>query len=122
MEIIESINMLTWPAAAAIVGSVVTIVLGWFGYLRATKTPKPPVVAPPKLVDKTQVLHDRVSALKDIVSTLEGDFRVVQTRMNAMDKKVADHELRDLEDFKRLNEKVEKVMEIIVEMLRDGST
>lgn len=115
MEIIESINMLTWPAAAAIVGSVVTIVLGWFGYMRSTKTVK---VEEP---DKAQLLHDRVSNLKDEVASLQGDMKAIKVRIDGIDVKVSDHDARDIEDFKRLSDKVEKIMEIIVEMLRDDA-
>jgi hypothetical protein len=108
MDIITSINMITWPAAFAIVASMVTIVVGLFGYMRASK-------------QKLQPLHDRVSNLKDSIASLEGDYKALLARMDAHDRSLSDHELRDVSDFRALSDKVEKIMEIIVEMLRDDA-
>ena len=108
MDILTSINMITWPAAFAIVGSMVTIVVGLFAHLRNSK-------------QKLQPIHDRVSTLKDVVSKLEGDLKAIQARIDAHDRAMSDHELRDVSDFKALSDKVEKIMEIIVEMLRDDA-
>jgi len=108
MDLITSINMITWPAAFAIVGSMVTIVVGLFGYLRSSK-------------QKLQPLHDRVSNLKDVVAKLEGDYKALLARIDAHDRAMSDHEQRDVSDFRALSDKVEKIMEIIVEMLRDDA-
>ncbi len=112
MEIVEVINQLNWPGAVAIVGSVVTVVLGWLR-LR-TMREKTPEENP------AQAVHDRVSSLKDVVSDLDGDFKAVLARLNAVERSLTDHEARDAADFKALSDKVDKIMEIIVEMLKDA--
>lgn len=113
MDITEAINMITWPAAFAIVGSMVTIVVGLFGYMRNAKNTQTPT--------QTQAVHDRVSNLKDQVAIIEGDLKALAARMDAHNRALTDHEARDLSDFKALSDKVEKIMEIIVEMLRDDA-
>lgn len=111
MEITEAINMLTWPAAFAIVGSMVTIVVGLFGYMRNSKTkPTEPT---------TQAVHDRVSTLKDQVAEIDGDLKALVARVEGLQTTVQDHERRDVADFRAVSDKVEKIMEIIVEMLRE---
>ena len=63
MEIINVINQLSWPAAFAIVGSVGTITFGLFQYLRNMKA---------KEANPAQLVHNRVSNLKDVVSGMTG--------------------------------------------------
>jgi uncharacterized protein YlxW (UPF0749 family) len=111
MEFITSINQITWPAAFAIVGSVVTIVVGLFGYMRSSKAKQP---------DATQAVHSRVSNLRDAVADLEGDYKALEARLDAYDRSLHEHEARDVSDFRALSDKVEKIMEIIVEMLRQA--
>lgn len=112
MGFLETINQITWPAALAIVGSIVTIVVGLLGYLRSTK---PTTVKP----NQTQAIHDRVSGLKDKIAELDGDVKAIVVRLEGIERSISDHEARDVVDFKALSAKVEKIMEIIVEMLRD---
>lgn len=117
MEILNTINQLSWPAAVAILGSVVTFVIGLFGYLRSEKAlPKPNVKT------EEQIIHARLSTLRDQVAALEGDVKALNAQFEGMVKTVHDHELRDTSDFRALSDKVEKIMQIIVEMLRDGSS
>jgi len=110
MEIISTINQLSWPATIAIVGSVGTIVFGILTYLRNMKA---------KEANPTQLVHDRVSKLKDDVSALTGDFKAMRARMDGFAQSLSDHENRDAADFKAMSDKMDKIMEIIVEMLRD---
>ena len=65
-------------------------------------------------------VHDRVSSLKDVVSDLDGDFKAVLARLDSVERSLTDHEARDAADFKALSDKVDKIMEIIVEMLKDA--
>ncbi len=110
MEIISTINQLSWPAALAIVGSVGTIVFGIFHYLRNMKA---------KEANPTQLVHDRVSSLKDEVSEITGDVKAIIARMDGFAHSLSDHEKRDADDFKAMSNKMDKIMEIIVEMLKD---
>lgn len=110
MEIISTINQLSWPAALAIVGSVGTIVFGVLQYLRNMKA---------KEANPTQLVHDRVSSLKDEVSEITGDVKAIIARMDGFSQSLTDHEQRDAADFKAMSDKMDKIMEIIVEMLKD---
>jgi len=118
MTIIESINLITWPAAAAIVGSVVTIVVGLFGYIRTTQPSSPSSSSVPTA---QQATHDRISSLKDSVSSIEGDIKVLTLRVDVCDRRAEDHNARDVVDFRTLSEKIDKIMGIIVEILRDSN-
>ena len=117
MEIITTLNQLSWPAAVAILGSVVTFVIGLFGYLRSEKIPPKP-----NAKTEEQILHARLSTLRDQVAALEGDIKALNAQFDSLTNIVHDHELRDTSDFRALSDKVEKIMQIIVEMLRDGSS
>jgi len=110
MEIISIINQLSWPAALAIVGSVGTIVFGTLQYFRTMKS---------KEADPAQLVHNRVSSLKDEVSEITGDVKAIIARMDGFAQSLTDHENRDAADFKAMSNKMDKIMEIIVEMLRD---
>lgn len=124
MEIISTINEITWPAAAAIIGSVVTAVVGLFGYLRSTK-PREPSENVPSLkeptIDLTAELlniHKRISHVKDAILSIEGDIKVINTRQDGMTTIIYEHEKRDTSDFRSLNDKIDKIMQLIVELLR----
>ena len=108
--IISVINQLSWPAALAIVGSVGTIVFGIFQYLRTMKA---------KEANPAQLVHNRVSNLKDVVSGMTGDVKAVLARIEGIEQSLRDHEKRDAADFKAMSDKMDKIMEIIVEMLKD---
>ena len=110
MEIISVINQLSWPAALAIVGSVGTIVFGIFQYLRTMKA---------KEANPAQLVHNRVSNLKDVVSGMTGDVKAVLARIEGIEQSLRDHEKRDAADVKAMSDKMDKIMEIIVEVLKD---
>lgn len=116
MGFFETINQITWPASLAIVGSVVTIVVGLLGYLRSGKMQASTKSTSPV---QMQAIHDRVSSLKDKVAELDGDIKAMSARLKGIERAISEHEQRDANDFKALTNKVEKIMEIIVEMLRD---
>ena len=113
---------LSWPDAFAIVGSVVTVVGGLLAFYVAyakvhskdngklkTQLPSPENIQ----------IHERISSLRDRVATLDGEHKVLATQIENLMKQLEDHNLRDVDDFKTINAKVDKLMEIIVEMLKD---
>jgi hypothetical protein len=126
MEKINFITGLTWPAAFTIVGTVVTIVVGLFGYIKSCMH-QPVVLQPDQAVPSlgqaeppsVQDIHVRISALKDTVAEIDSDLKVIEIRLSGVKTSLTDHESRDVADFKALSEKVEKIMGIIVEMLKD---
>jgi len=114
---------LTWPDAFAVVASVITVVGGLLAFYSSysknhtnsngdtTKSQLPPL--------ENIQLHERISGLKDRVATLDGEQKVLATQIENLTKQINDHDVRDVEDFKTINAKVDKLMEIIVEMLKD---
>ena len=72
-----------------------------------------------KEANPAQLVHNRVSNLKDVVSGMTGDVRAVLARIDNIEQSLRDHEQRDAADFKAMSDKMDKLMEIIVEMLKD---
>ena len=135
---VEFLNSLEWPGAFALVGSVVTIITGIFGYLLsirkkdkpASTNPHPPTPIPTpvdqhqtndiqNLYREVQKLHDRVSDIKDRTAYLDGDFRELRGYVKSLQKQLTDHEHRDIEDFRVMQNKIDKLMEIVIQMLQD---
>ena len=118
MGAVELINSLTWPAAFAIVGSVVTIMVTLLGYLLKvrTATPTPPTNDGPAY---TQLIHDRISETKDLTQENNKEIGVLQSKVEALQKEVDSDRSRDERDFTTLNMKYEKLLSIVMKMLQD---
>jgi len=119
--------VLTIPEAFAIVGSVVTVVFGIFGYLLKTRN-DPPKSRPAfqksaqQIVeDRIQHAHDRISNLKDQVVNADADVRLLNSKIDNMQKTIDDHEERDIRDFDVLNKKIDKLTDIVIKILSDES-
>ena len=122
---------LDWPAAFTIVGSVVALMGGtlamYVNYLRARNGTHAGTRLTSQLPTSENIqIHDRISGLRDRVSGIEGEEKVtrkeienVLTQLGHIRKGMKDHEDRDRDDFKTINTKVDRLMEIIVEMLKD---
>lgn len=121
---LEIVNSLSWQAAFAIVGSVVTIVVGLFGYLR-NKTPQTPpapkLPQQPLYVSRTEFeqLHARVSSAKEIAAENKGELHVLSNLVKTIEKQIADHERRDIQDFKVMQQKIDRIMDIVIQILQD---
>lgn len=113
---LEILSSLGWPAAFAIVASIVTIVLGWFGYI-GKNAPAKPVVKP--IDNQTQLLHNRLSELKDRIYDIETEGKVLTEKFKAFQKQIDDHEKRDITDFHTMNEKLDKLTDLVIRMLQD---
>ncbi len=113
---VELINSLTWPAAFAIVGSVVTIMVTLLGYLLKVRTATPPA---PTEQTIPQVVHDRISETKDMTQENNKDIGVLQSKMEAIQKEVDSDRSRDERDFNTLNTKYEKLLSIVMKILQD---
>jgi hypothetical protein len=115
----ELFSTLTWPGAFAIVGSVLTVVLGFLGlfatYHKASSNGKTKSQLPSP---ENLQIHQRISTLRDRVGTVEAQLLVLNTRIENLVRQCSDHDARDVDDFKTINGKVDKLMEIIVEMLK----
>jgi CRISPR/Cas system CSM-associated protein Csm2 small subunit len=115
---IEFLNSLEWPAVFAIVGSIVTIVTGLFGYMVATrrnKTPETKILTP----DEYEKLHTRINDAVERIAENEGDLKEVRASLRSLQKQIADHEQRDIDDFKLVDAKIDRLMDIVVRILQD---
>lgn len=118
---IEFLNSLEWPGVFAVVGSVVTIVTGLFGYLLAAnrsnkhEAPSTKILTP----EEYEKLHTRINDLIDRVSANEGDIKEIHASLRLIQKLIADHEQRDITDFKLVDAKIERLMDIVVRILQD---
>lgn len=124
MELVNAINTITWPAAFAIVGSLTTIVVGIFGYLINANRIKaqqqaPALVRTTSLQDDLKLIHSRVSDTKNRTASLEGDVKLLFGKWETLAKQIDDHDSRDIDDFKKLDQKVDKLTEVIMKMLQD---
>lgn len=118
------INSITWPTAFAIVGSVVAIVTGLFGYLIKTYSPdkedRSSAAHKHDNYEQTnQLIHDRVSQLKNEVSQLQVDINVLREKLDSLDRLTTTAAVRDEHDFRQINLKIEKMSDIIMRILTD---
>lgn len=124
---LELLNSLTLNASIAIVGSIVTIVLGILGYMikvrNGSKAPLAPNPTIKALVDQhvidIRTLHTRVSSAKDSIAVVQSEVRVLENLVRSLEKQLSDHEQRDIEDFKAVNTKSDKLMDIVIQILHD---
>ena len=121
--------VLTIPEAIAVVGSVVTVVLGVFGYLLKTRhTPPKDRTTTPTSYLETQVqgAHDRISEVKDRVTTAEGDIKLTVNKLEAIRQTLLDHQLHashsldaNDKDHEMFQKKMDKMMDILIKILTD---
>ena len=117
MEVLQSaFSALNWPTSFAIVASIATITTAVFGYLIKTRSVAKDSIAPPEDISH---IHTRISELKDRVSLVESDVKVVLTKLEAIEKQFSTHEDRDERDFERLNDKVDKLTDVLMKVLQD---
>ena len=121
--------VLSWQATVAIVGSVVAIVTGIFGYLiksRDTIRNKDIEVLSSDISD----LRNRITNVKDHLTTAETDIKLITQRSSnsqsaiesyeqILERRLEDHITRSRSDFSALSTKLDKVTDVIMKMLSD---
>ncbi len=117
--------------AVAIVGSVAAIVFGAFLYMRRMQNPPMGNVPTSPSPDdnlkehksqfdkQLQLQHDRISALKDRVTECDAELRLGLAKIDNIEKMCNDHEERDVRDFTALNQKLDKMTDIVIKILSD---
>jgi predicted nucleic acid-binding Zn-ribbon protein len=115
---IEFLNSLEWPAAFAVVASIVTITVGLFGYLRNSKKP---TETQSKILttEEYEKLHTRINDAIERIAENEGDLKEVRASIRSLQHQCTDHEQRDITDFKLIDAKIERLMDIVVRILQD---
>lgn len=141
---IEQLSSLTWASAFAILGSVVTITIGLFGYLysikeRAVKKTTDSdsasaTAANIKLLEssiasaahrldlvdaKISELTSENRASSEMSLEMRGDLKVLRESLKAMESRASNHEQRDIQDFRIVNEKIDKLQGVLIQLLQD---
>lgn len=125
---LEYLNSLTMEAVIVLLGSIVTITLGIFGYLLKVRplsngTTEAEQKALTTLVrnhaEQIDKLHARVTDAKETALENKVEVRAIINLIKAVEKQLAGHEHRDLEDFKVMQQKIDKVMDIVIQILQD---
>ena len=108
----EFLHSLEWPAAFAIVGSIVTIVTGLLGFWhRRGRTPS--------TVELQIISPEEHQDFLDRFDNIEEDLRSIHATLKSHQKQMQCHEQRDIEDFKTVDAKIDRLMDIIVRILED---
>ncbi|KKL85696.1 hypothetical protein LCGC14_1952140 [marine sediment metagenome] len=115
---LEFFNSLTWPAVFAIVASLVTIITGLFGYLLSAKRKAAAVLEAKPLIDHEK-LHARINVVTERIAEVEGDLKEFRASLRNLQRQVADHEQRDIDDFKLIDAKLDRLMDIVIRILQD---
>ena len=117
---IEFLNSLEWPAVFAVVGSVVTIVTGLFGYLlSARRQSKITTTTKVLTIDEYEKIHTRINDVISRVGENEGDLKELQSSIHSLQKQLSNHEQRDIDDFKLVEAKLDRLMDIVVRILQE---
>ena len=120
---IEFLNSLEWPAVFAIVGSVVTIVTGLFGYLLSARRQEAAKAATPSThtltTEEYEKIHSRINDLVDRVAANERDLKETRASIRSLQNQISTHEQRDIDDFKLLEAKLDRLMDIVVRILQE---
>ena len=114
----EFLQTLEWPGAFAVVRSIGTIIFGIFGYLFSVRN-KSPVQSKILTTTEYEKLHTRISDAVERVAVAEGDLKEVRASIRGQNKQIADHEQRDIQDFKLIDSKIDRLMDIVVRILQD---
>ena len=111
---LDILNSLSWPALFTILGSLATGLIALFGYWRSAN--KEFTQAQKVEYEKTQ---SRISSATDRISDIEGDLKVTNASLRNLQKQLSDHEQRDIDDFKIVDVKIDRLMDIVVKILQD---
>ncbi len=115
---LELLNSLSWPAVFAIIASLVTIVTGLFGYLLSARKKEAALLEAKPLIDHEK-LHARINVVTERIASVEGDLKGFRSSLHNLQRQIADHELRDIDDFKLVDAKLDRLMDIVIRMLQD---
>ena len=116
---------ISWQAAVAIVGSVVAIVTGLFGYLRSSSHNDSK-----KQSNLGSISYAQFSDLKDHISEIESEIKLLRqtTIINAkttdelkqsLREQIKSNNERTSRDIAILNEKLDKITNVVMKILSD---
>ena len=103
---LDFLHELTWPGAVAILGSVIAVVTGLLALFSDYFQSRPKEDQP-----KAES-HDRLLMM-------ENELKILNVKLENLSHHFEDYETRDADESRAIHEKIDKVMAIIVEMLKD---
>jgi hypothetical protein len=114
------LESLTWQAAFAIVASVVTITIGVFGYLIKVKSKNNIKQEAKSLEDKAleRIKADNVE-IKERLVVIESEIKLLVQHGKNTNRRIDDHEEQDRREFTHLENKIDKLTDILMRILSD---
>jgi hypothetical protein len=113
---------LTWEATFAIVGSIVVIVTGIFGYLiKVHKAPNKdaPVKGIDAAVEKALKEQKEFSEVREQIIRIESDIKILMQHGRNSNRRLDQHVEQDDKHFQQINTKVDKLTDILLAVMRD---
>lgn len=101
---------ITWPVAISIIGGVAVACVTFFGFIR-------------QAFKKETPWKDPLDKLNSAVVRLETELKSLNEKLGDVQDSVDDQEARYIRDFDRMHERLEKVTDLMIDILRvDNST
>lgn len=95
---------ITWPVAFTIIAGLVVAITGLVTFILN--------------YFKQDVWKDPVSALKIKAETNETEIKNLKDRIKILSRELEAHDKRDSEDFNRVERKIEKLTELLIELVK----
>lgn len=110
MEEIQTFG--SWPAAFAIVASVVAIVTGVVNFLRRSNQSIEDV----KQQSDISNLELKYTTIKERLATARTEINHLRQDLKFVQKHLKSHEDHAIKDFDRINQKIDKITDLIIEL------
>ena len=97
---------ITWPVAFTIVAGLVVAITGLVAFVLNYY--------------RQDAWKDPVNTLKTKTETNETEIKNLKERINTLVRELEAHDKRDSEDFKRVESRVEKLTELLIELVKSS--
>ena len=112
------LESLTWQAAFAIVGSVVAIATGIFGYLIKVRNGNKENPAKDAIEDAVQEQKEQ-SEIREQLIKMEADVKILMQHGKNTNRRLDEHIEQDDKNFGQINHKIDKLTDILMKILTD---
>ena len=96
---------ITWPVAVTIISGIAISVVVFAGYIHQTFKNESPWKEP-------------IERLNTLVVKLETNILSLSSKIDDVQHNLTEHEIRNDKDFDRVHERLEKVTDLMIDMLR----
>ena len=100
---------ITWPVAISIIGGIAVACVTFVGFLK-------------QVFKKDTSWKDPIDNLNKTVVMLETEVKSLSSKVKDVQNSVADQEGRYVRDLDRIHERLEKVTDLMIDMLRDDGS